>query len=145
MRICDVCTRLEDALAVAAVYACLIRRLLRQDAKKALPPVPPSEIIKENRWLAARYGVLAFFGDMVEGGRIDINDCLSALVDELAEDAQALGCEAELRHSLTIIREGASADRQLDHFRLRRLEGDSTEQAVRAVTDLVIQETMDDT
>ncbi len=144
LRICDVCTRLDDALAVAAVYASLIRKLLRQDAEGALPPEPPSQIIAENRWLASRYGALAFLGDPAIGQRIDINDQLTALVDDLAEDAQALGCERELRHALTIIREGAGADRQLDLFRLRRLEGDSTEQALRAVTDLVIQETMDD-
>lgn len=145
LRICDVCTRLDDALAVAAVYASLIRNLLRQDADGTLPPEPPSEIIAENRWLASRYGVLAFLGDPVMGERIDINDQLSALVNDIAEDARALGCEEELRHALAIIREGAGADRQLDHFRLRRLEGDSTEQSLHAVTDLVIQETMGDT
>lgn len=145
LRICDICTRLDDALAVAAVYASLIRQLLRQDSENGLPPAPASEIIAENRWLAARYGVLTFFGDTALGGRIDINDYLSALVEDLADDARKLGCEAELRHSLTIIKEGAGADRQLDLFRLRRLEGDSTEQALRAVTDLVIQETMDGT
>ena len=145
LRVCDICTHLDDALAVVAVYASLIRKLLRQDSENALPPAPPSEIIAENRWLAARYGVLAFFGDMAVGGRIDINDQLSALVADLIEDARALGCEAELRHSLTIIREGAGADRQLDHFRLRRLEGDSMPDALRSVTDLVIRETMGDT
>ena len=145
LRICDICTRLDDALAVAAVYASLIRKFLREDDDGTLPPTPPSEIIAENRWLAARYGVLAFFGDTAIGGRIDINDQLSALVNDIAEDAQALGCEEELRHALSIIREGTGADRQLDLFRLRRLEGDSTEQALRAVTDLVIQETMGDT
>ena len=145
LRICDICTRLDDALAVAAVYASLIRQLLRLDDENRLPPAPPSEIIAENRWLAARYGVLTFFGDPALGGRIDINDRLSALVESLTEDARALGCEAELRHSLTIIKEGAGSDRQLDLFRLRRLEGDGTEQALRAVTDLIIRETMGDT
>ena len=143
LRVCDICTRLDDALAVAAVYASLIRKLLRQDAENALPPEPASAIIAENRWLASRYGVLAFFGDVATGGRIDINDHLTALVEDLAEDAKALGCEAELRHSLTIIREGAGADRQIDHFRLRRLEGDNLEDALRSVTDLIIRETMD--
>ena len=143
LRICDVCTRLDDALAVAAVYASLIRKLLRQDAKNALPPEPADDIIAENRWLAARYGVLAFFGDLATGGRIDISDHLSALVEDLAEDARALGCEAELHHSLTIIREGAGADRQLDHFRLRQIEGDIIQDALRSVADLVIRETMD--
>lgn len=143
LRICDVCTHLEDALAVAAAYASLIRKLLRQNAAGALPPEPASEIIVENRWLASRYGVLAFFGDPAVGGRIDISDHLSALVEDLAEDAGALACEKELRHALAIIREGAGADRQLDHFRLRRLEGDSVETALRSVVDLVIAETME--
>ena len=143
LRICDICTRPDDALAVAAVYASLIRKLLRQDAANALPPEPPSDIIAENRWLAARYGVLAFLGDLNVGGRIDINDHLSALVEDLTEDANAIGCEADLRHSLTIIREGTGADRQIDHFRLRRLEGDSVDEALHSVADLVIRETMD--
>ena len=57
------------------------------------------------------------------------------------DDARALGCEKELRHVLTIIREGSGADRQIDHFRLRRLEGDTGEEALRAVVDMVIAET----
>ena len=142
LRICDVCTSPDDALAVAAVYASLIRKLLRQDSENGLPPELPSEIIAENRWLAARYGVLAFLGDTALGGRIDINDCLAALVEDLTEDAKALGCETELRHSLTIIKEGTGADLQIDHFRLRRLEGDSVPEALRSVADLVIRETM---
>ena len=142
MRICDICTRLEDAVCIAALYASLIRRLLRQNQEGALPPEPPTEIIAENRWLAQRYGVLAFFGNTARGGgRVDIDDCTAALVEELTDDARALGCEEELRRALTIIREGTGADRQLDLFRLRRLEGDTEEEALRHVVDLVLAET----
>ena len=142
MRICDVCPRLDDVAGIVALYASLVRRLLRLDGKGALPPDPPTEIIAENRWLAQRYGVLAFLGDARgDGGRVDIGDYAARLVDDLADDARALGCEPELRHVLTIIREGSGADRQIDHFRLRRLEGDTEEEALRAVVDLVIAET----
>ena len=123
MRICDLCTRIEDAVCITALYASLIRWLLR-----------------ENRWLAQRYGVLAFLGDTYEGGRIDIEDHAIRLVEELAGDARALDCEDELRRTLTIIREGTGADRQVDHFRLRRLEGDTEEEALRRVVDLVLAE-----
>ena len=140
MRICDVCTRIEDAVCIAALYASLIRWLLRKDRAGELPPEPPTEIITENRWLAQRYGVLAFLGDTQEGGRIDIEDYAIRLVEALAGDARALGCEAELRHALTIIREGTGADRQVDFFRLRRLEGDTEEEALRRVVDLVLAE-----
>ena len=79
----------------------------------ALPPEPPTEIIAENRWVAQRYGVLAFFGDATrEDGRVDIDDLVTDLVEELASDARALGCEAETRRALAIIREGTSAGRQ---------------------------------
>ena len=75
MRICDVCTRIEDAVCIAALYASLIRLLMRWDREGTLPPTPLTEIIAENRWVAQRYGVLAFFGDATrEDGRVDIDD-----------------------------------------------------------------------
>ena len=141
MRICDVCTHLDDAMCIVALYASLVRWLLRQDCAGVLPEEPPTEIIAENRWLAQRYGVLAFFGDERGGGRKDIGDFTEELVDTLADDARALGCEPELRHALTIIREGTGADRQVDLYRLRRLEGDSHTAALRQVVDLVLDET----
>ena len=141
LRICDVCPRIEDALCIAAIYACLIRMLLRQYHASGLPPEPPTEIIAENKWLAQRYGMLAFLGDTHRGGRIDIAEQVEALVEELTDDAQALGCETELRRSLAIVREGASADEQLDLYRLRRLEGGSEQEALRAVVDRVVAQT----
>ena len=142
IRICDICPRLDDMAGIVALYAALVRRLMRLDGAGLLPEDPPTEIIAENRWLAQRYGVLAFLGDVYGGeGKVDIEDYAARLVEEVAEDARELGCEQELRHVLAIIREGSSADRQLDHFRLRRLEGDTDAEALRAVVDLVIAET----
>ncbi len=141
LRVCDVCPRIDDAVSIAALYAALVRWLLRHVREDRLPPEPLTEIIIENRWLAQRYGVLAFLGDTIGGGRLDIRDYAAALVETLAADAQALGCEDEMRHALTIIDEGSGADRQIDHFRLRRLDGASAEEALRAVVDLVVAET----
>lgn len=143
MRICDICPRLEDTLSIAALYACLVRRLLRRDADQGLPPEPPTALIAENRWLATRYGVLAFLGDIDAGKRIDIDEYIENLLDQLAEDAAALSCEQELQRVSEIVRRGTGADRQLDLFRLRRLEGDTIPQALRAVVDLIIAETRD--
>ncbi len=144
MRICDVCPRLDDVAAIVALYSTLVRWLVRLDHRGLLPPDPPTEIIAENRWLAQRYGVLAFLGDTGgDQGRVDIEDYIAQLIEELEEDARALHCEQALRHVLTIIRNGSGADRQLDHFRLRRLEGDTEKEALRAVVDLVIRETQE--
>ncbi len=142
LRICDVCTHLEDAVSIAALYASLIRWLLRHDRDGALPPEPHTELIFQDRWIAQRYGVLAFFGDRASGsGRIDIDDYAVALVETLADDARALGCESEVRRALTIVRDGTGADRQIDLYRLRRLEGDSEAEALHRVVDQVLAET----
>ena len=141
VRICDICPRLEDTLAIVALYASLVRWLSRQARENRLPPEPPTEIIAENIWLAQRYGVLAFLGDTMKGGRIDIADQMVQLVDDLSVDAQALGCENELRHTLDIIREGAGADRQIDCYRLSLLDGATREEALRSVVDMTLAET----
>ena len=142
LRICDVCPRIEDTVSVAALYACLIRRLTRLHREGALPAEPLTELIAENRWVAQRYGVFAFFGDpSAESGQVDIDDMMAELIEQLIDDARELECESEVRHAQTIVRDGTSADRQLDLFRLRQLEGDTVEEALHHVVDLIITET----
>lgn len=145
LRICDVCPRIEEAMSIVALYASLVRWLWRLDQEGRLPPEPLTELIAEDRWIAQRYGVFAFFGDRNSGaGRVDIADYLTELVEELAADALALGCEAEIRRAPAIVMNGTGADRQLDHYRLRRLEGDTEAEALRRVVDMVLDETRAD-
>ncbi len=142
MRICDTCPRLDDVTCLAALYVSMVRWLIRLDRKGELPESPLTEMIMEDRWVAQRFGVFAFFGDPDDAsGRIDIQDCLGALVDNISDDARALGCEAEVRHALKIVELGTSADRQLDLYRLRRLEGDSDQEALERVVDMLLAET----
>ncbi len=141
MRICDICPRLEDSMCITALYASLVRGLLRLDREGALPDEPLTEMITENRWLAQRYGVLSFFGNMQVGGRMDIDDFARRVVEEFASDAREIGCEDEMRRALSIIRDGTAADRQIDHYNLRRMEGDTEDEALRSVVDLVVAET----
>lgn len=139
MRICDVCSRIDEAMCMVALYVCLVRRLMRN--RDALPVEPPTEIIAENRWLAQRYGVFAILGAPVGKNRLDIAEIVEWLTEELAEDAAALNCEAELNYVHEIIRNGSSADRQIDLYRLRRLEGDGEEESLAAVVDALMEET----
>ena len=117
------------------LYAPLIRLLMRWDREGALPPEPLTEIIAVNRWVAQHSGVLAFFGDATqEDRRVDIEDIVTDLVEELVSDDRALA----------IIREGTSTDRKVDLFRLLRLEGDTEEAALHRVFDLLLAETWED-
>ena len=72
---------------------------------------------------------------------MDIDDYAHGLIEQLTDDARALGCEDELHRVSEIIRDGSSADRQVDHFRIRCLEGATEMEALHAVVDLLITET----
>ena len=142
LRICDVCTRIDDAMSIVALYACLIRCLMRKALCNELPVEPLTEIIMENRWIAQRYGVVSFFGDQSrEGGRIDIDDCIKELLDQLTDDAHALNCVEELHRCTTIIREGTGADRQIDLYRMKKLNGCTHDEALRHVIQMVLEDT----
>ena len=141
LRICDICPRIDDAVCIAALYACLLRMLLRQARDGSLPTEPRTEIIAENRWMAQRYGVFAFLADPPARGRVDIDEYVTELVAQLAGDARALGCHDDLSRAPAIVRDGTSADRQIDLFRLRRLDGATEAEALRSVVDQVIADT----
>ena len=141
LRICDICPRIEDAIAIAALYACLIRYLARRIEANAALPSPSEESIDHSRWLAQRFGTLAFMPNGDPPKLVDIEDSSQELVGRLEEDADALRCRSELEHIGHIIRNGGGADRQEDAYRLWRVDGASHTEALKAVVDAVIEET----
>lgn len=144
MRITDVCPFLDDALAIAALYQCVIRMLWRLRRSNQRWRIYSPMLIEENRWRAKRYGIDE---GLVDFGRGEVVDCL-ALLDELieltAEDASALDCEDEILHCRTIIARGTSAHRQLATYTAALTAGSSAEQAAHGVVDMLIAETVRD-
>ena len=67
MRITDVCTRLEDALTIAALYQCLLRMLARLKQRNMRWRIYPRLMIEENRWRAQRYGISKSMIDLGKG------------------------------------------------------------------------------
>ena len=141
LRICDICPRIEDAVAIAALYVCLIRFLARKIAAGEKLTELPQELVEEGRWLAQRYGTLAFLPRGDPPALVDVDDCVTELFEDLREDARALECEREVAHIARIIREGSSADRQEDVYRQTMLDGASEGEALRRVVDSIIEET----
>lgn len=141
LRICDICPRIEDAVAIVALYACLIRWIAFEIEAGRRPVSPRREVIEESRWLAQRYGTFAFLPEPgAEEGRT-IAEIAAGLVKRLSGHASALGCEAELERVLRIAEEGTSAERQEDTYREALLDGASESEALRAVVDESILET----
>lgn len=144
MRVCDVCTRIDDAMTIVALYACLIRKYMRtQSAGALVSDEILTEIIFENRFQAQRYGTFAFFADPYDATRADIDDVLSRLLSELHEDAEALDCVNDIEHAKDIVKNGTGADRQLDLYRLAKLNNKSSHEALCEVIDTVVQETLE--
>lgn len=141
LRICDICPRIEDAVSIAALYACLIRSLARKITAGEALPEPPQELIEEGRWLAQRFGTLAFLPHGDPPALVDLADVVGDLVEEVREDARALGCEGEVERIDGIVREGSSADRQEDVYRQAMLDGAGEDEALRRVVGSIIDET----
>lgn len=143
LRAPDICTNIEDALAVAALYQALLRRLWRLRACNQSWRVYRRILIGENKWRAQRWGIEAELADFGAGRLKPMKELVDELVALVAEDADALGCLAEVQRTRTIVAEGTSADRQLAIYHEALREGASPEEARRAVVDWLVAATVE--
>jgi carboxylate-amine ligase len=133
-RICDICTRLDEAVAVAALFQAIVLWLWKLRRKNVTFRVYRRELIEENRWRAARYGLdgkLIDFGKSIE---LHTRQLIEELLDLVAEEIDELGTAAYLEPIRSILSDGTSADRQLRVY--NETEGD-----LHAVVDQLIAET----
>ena len=139
-RICDVPPRMEDTLTLAALIQCICRMLWRLSRVNQRWRTYDAFLVGENRWRAERYGISEGMIDLGAGEIKPFETLAEELVGLLAEDAEALGCLAEIERVRSIVSEGTGAERQRA-VRAARLEaGDSSEQAMRAVVHHLIEE-----
>lgn len=141
LRVTDVCTRLEDALTVAALFQCLCRMLFRLRRNNQSWRTYPVFLLEENRWRAQRYGVGGTLFDFGKGELVPIAALMEEVLDLIREDASALGCEAHVRRARDIVAGGTSADRQVACFERAMRDGASRDNALRAVVDHLVSET----
>jgi glutamate---cysteine ligase / carboxylate-amine ligase len=142
MRITDVCPLLDDGIAIASLYRCILRLLYRLRRQNQRWRYYPPFLLRENRWRAQRYGVEQGLVDFGKGAVVPFPVLLEELFDLVAEDAAYFGCVAEVAHARTIVQRGTSADRQLARFEAVKGLGGSEQAALVAVVDGIIEETM---
>jgi carboxylate-amine ligase len=95
-------------------------------------------LVEENVWRAQRYGVEGSLMDFGIGELIPYGDLIDELIELVSRDADELGCTAEVEHAREIVARGTSADRQLQVYREAQGAGADNEEALRAVVDLLI-------
>ena len=140
-RIMDVCTRLDDSVALAALLACILRMLYRLRTRNQRWRLYTPMLIRENRWRAMRYSFDEGLIDLAKGTVIPFPELMDELCSLIAEDARALGCEKEVKGVHDILSRGTSAHRQLKRYELERAAGANVENSLKSVVDTLIQDT----
>jgi carboxylate-amine ligase len=116
-RICDVPTRAEDSITLAALTQAIVVKLHRLYSRNMSYRIYPRALIEENKWRAVRWGLdgkLIDFGKRVEVPMRDLALELLEFVDDVVDD---LGSRKAVEGVHRILRDGTSADRQLQVFR----------------------------
>jgi len=140
-RIMDVCTRIDDTVALAALLVCIFRMLYRLRINNQRWRMYTPMLIRENRWRAMRYSFDEGLIDLAKGTVVPFEQLLNELLCLVAEDAEALGCTEEVNSLRHILQRGTSAHRQLKKYELERAGGANDEDALKAVVDMLIKDT----
>lgn len=134
-RITDVCPRLADVAAIAALYQSLLAFLHRLRSMNQSWRIYPPTLILENRWRAQRYGSQ---GDLVDHGErklASVAELVEELIHLVEPEAQALVCASELEGLRRIAAEGTSSTRQRQVYADATDKGADRDAALRAVVD----------
>jgi carboxylate-amine ligase len=140
-RIMDVCTRMDDAIALAALLCCIMRMLYRLRLANQRWRIYSTMLVSENRWRAMRYSFDEGLIDFAKGAVVPFEELLEELLELTAEDAEALQCEKEIASVRDIMSRGTSAHRQLKAHELETAAGKNNDEALKAVVDMLIEDT----
>jgi carboxylate-amine ligase len=121
LRAPDCCTRLDDTIAIAALYRVLARFLYLNPKHNADVDVVDRAIAVENKWRAQRYGVQGTF--VTRSGAVTVGDLLDRVLELTMAEADVFACREHLEHCRAIVLEGTSADAQLRVFTENQRDG----------------------
>lgn len=139
-RICDVSPRLETTLTLAALIQCLTRMLWRLSQQNQRWRVYDNFLIAENRWRAQRYGLSRGLIDFGARQIKPFDMLIEEMIALVAEDAEVLGCTAEIENMRSILAHGNSADRQRAAYQDAMQSGDTPRDALKSVVKHLIEE-----
>lgn len=135
-RVCDIATRVEECLALAATMQAIIVKFYMMFEENTSFRVYRRALINENKWRAQRYGLegkMIDFGKRTEVETVALVHEIVELVDDVVD---MLGSRKEVEYLLHMAEHGSGADRQLKVF--EESGGD-----LKAVVDSIVKETME--
>lgn len=133
-RVCDVCTRVDEAICIAAIFQAIIYKLWKLRRDNMTFRIYPNAMIEENKWRAVRFGIEGNLIDWGKQAEMPARELIRELIDWFIGDVvDELGSRKEVEYAYTILSEGTSAERQLATFKRTG--------SLRAVVDQLIAET----
>src|SRR5438552_3222677 len=134
-RICDIPTRVDDTIAIAALFQAIVAKLYKLIDKNLGFRLYRRALIQENKWRAVRWGL---DGKMIDFGKqkeVPVKDLIRELLDFVDDVLDDLGSRKEVEHLHTILARGTSAAEQLTVYR------DTTD--LNAVVDRLVERTLE--
>jgi carboxylate-amine ligase len=134
-RVCDIPTRVDDTIAIAALFQAIVARLNGLIDKNLGFRLYRRALVQENKWRAVRYGL---DGKMVDFGKqkeVPVRDLVRELLEFVDPVVNELDSRKEIEHIHTILDRGTSADEQL------RVYQETND--LNAVVDHLIMRTME--
>ena len=135
-RICDIPTRVDDTIAVAALFQAIVAKLDSLIDKNLGFRLYHRRLIQENKWRAIRYGLDGKLLDLGKQKEVHVKDLIRELLDFVDDVVDELDSRKEIEHIHTILERGTSADEQL---RVYHESGEKFE----PVVDMLIKNTME--
>jgi carboxylate-amine ligase len=116
-RVCDVCTRVDEAICVAAIFQAIIAKLWKLRRDNLTFRIYPLSLIEENKWRAVRYGLDGKLLDLGKECEVPARELIHELIEWFLDDVlDELGTRKEVEYAFTLLREGGSASRQIATF-----------------------------
>lgn len=135
-RICDIPTRVDDTIAVTALFQAIVAKLSMLIDRNLGFRVYHRRLIQENKWRAIRYGLNGNLLDLGKQKEVPVKDLIRELLEFVDDVVDELGSRKEIEHIHTILERGTSADEQLRVF-------EETGGDFNAVVDMLIKNTME--
>ncbi|MCY3979339.1 MAG: carboxylate-amine ligase [Chloroflexi bacterium] len=142
IRICDICTTVDEAVAVAALVQALVAKLIKLRNQNLSWRIYPNELIAENKWRAVRWGL---DGQLIDYGKreaVSMRDLAYELLEVVDDVVDELGSRDEVNYVRTILEKGTSSDRQLAVYKDCIANGATQSEATKAVVDHLRAETL---
>ncbi len=134
-RICDIPTRVDDTIAIAALFQAIVAKLTQLINKNLGFRLYRRLLIQENKWRAVRYGLEGKLIDFGKQKEVPVRDLILELLEFVDDVLDDLGSRKEVEHIHAILERGTSADEQLKVFRETN--------DLKAVVDVLITRTME--